>query len=220
MIIRRRRCRRYCLNRTMVLLLSLFSTLATMTWSYSYFSRLFLDRYTDVDEVYLIDESDLKDAQMPSSRHLRLLSKEFFNTTHLACHYPKLTVDNADVWKHLEPVTKSRPECEKSINWVYVENGPSSSRQMFIRTESLSFHFQGPFDYRRAPSENTAPLSVPIVRFFARRTISRRWKARVSFPSSIECRWSRTSSAPTVEHGTEVSTRIFIRGSCSTLAYT
>lgn len=124
----RRRCRRYCLNRTMVLFLTLFSTLSTVTWTYSYFSNLFPDRYTDFDQVYLIDESDLKDAQMPSSRHMHLLSKEFFNTTQLNCQYPKLTLDNEEVWKHLQPVTKSRPDCEKAVNWVYVENGRYSSR--------------------------------------------------------------------------------------------
>ena len=215
----RRRCRRYCLNRTMVLFLTLFSTLSTVTWTYSYFSNLFPDRYTDFDQVYLIDESDLKDAQMPSSRHMHLLSKEFFNTTQLTCQYPKLALDNEEVWKHLQPVTKSRPDCEKAINWVYVENGRYSSSAS-ERERCVFVFLQVHFDYRLKHFENTALLSVRIVRFFARRMISRRWKALVSFPLSIGCHWSRISSVRIVEHETEVSTRIFIRASRSMLVYT
>ena len=123
----RRRYRRCCYNRAIIVLLTLFSTLSTVTFTYNYISNTFAKPWNDDERVYLVDRSDLDDARIKPSPSYELLPKEFFNTTHLACHYPKLTIDNEEVWKYLQPVTRSRPECEKSTNWVYVENGRYTS---------------------------------------------------------------------------------------------
>jgi hypothetical protein len=74
-------------------------------------------------KLYLIDEYDLEDARIKSNPNIRLLHEDYFNTTKLACRYPKIMIDNPDVWKYLDPVTQSQPDCEKSTNWVYVDNG-------------------------------------------------------------------------------------------------
>ena len=151
----RRRYRRCCYNRAIILLLTLFSTLSTVTFTYNYISNTFVKPWNDDDRVYLVDQSDLDDARIKPNPSYELLPKEFFNTTHLACHYPKLTIDNEEVWKYLQPVTRSRPECEKSTNWVYVENGPLplESHQIDCRTRSLSRHLslgvRGPAKARR-----------------------------------------------------------------------
>jgi len=119
----RRHCKRYYLSRTSMFLLTLFSTISTMIIFQNIFSNNFIKQQDEINKIYIIDENDLEDAQIKPTRNIYLLHKEFFNTKNLACQYPKLTIDNQDIWKHLQPVTKSKPDCEKAINWVYVDNG-------------------------------------------------------------------------------------------------
>jgi hypothetical protein len=90
---------------------------------HNYFSNNFIEQSNDLDQIYIIDETDLNDAHIKSTKNIYLLHKNFFNTTYLTCQYPKLAIENEDIWKHLQPVTKSKPECEKATNWVYVDNG-------------------------------------------------------------------------------------------------
>jgi hypothetical protein len=134
----RRRCRRHCFHRLIIFIFTLFSTISTVTWTYQYISQFFHDRYNPFDQIYFIDETDLNDARIESSRDIHLVSKEFFNTTQLTCQYPKLNLDNQDVWKHLQPVTKAHPDCEKSTNWVYVENGEYTSHEKPIMITAIA----------------------------------------------------------------------------------
>ncbi|CAF4876802.1 unnamed protein product, partial [Rotaria sp. Silwood1] len=119
----RRRCRRYLVTRTSIFLLTLFSTISTMILINKYFSNNYHQQQNEIDKIFFIDASDFEDANIKPTKNIYLLHEEFFNTTHLACQYPKLTIDNQDIWKHLQPVTKSKPDCEKATNWVYVDNG-------------------------------------------------------------------------------------------------
>lgn len=81
--------------------------------------------------MFLVDVEDLLDAKISTSApNIKLLHEDYFNATHLACPYPALTIDNPEVWKHLSPVTQSQPDCEKSPNWVFVENGELVSQGM------------------------------------------------------------------------------------------
>ncbi len=123
MILIRRRCRRYYCTRRLMLLLTICSTIFTMIIFHRFFSKRFLTEKPEDNQIYVIDENDLGDAQIEPTKNIYLLPKEIFNATNLACQYPKLTIDNVDVWKHLQPVTKSKPDCEKATNWVYVDNG-------------------------------------------------------------------------------------------------
>jgi hypothetical protein len=77
----------------------------------------------ELTEVFVVDENDLKDAQIKPGSNLHLLRENYFNTTHLSCRYPILTIDDPEIWKHLSPVRKLQPDCENITNWVYVENG-------------------------------------------------------------------------------------------------
>jgi hypothetical protein len=88
-----------------------------------YFSNIFIEQNNEFEKIYFMDENDLEDARIKPTRNIYFFPKEYFNSTNLACQYPKLTIDNEDIWKHLEPVTKSKPDCEKATNWVYVDNG-------------------------------------------------------------------------------------------------
>jgi hypothetical protein len=74
-------------------------------------------------EVFVVDENDLNDAQIKTTSNLHLLREDYFNTTHLSCRYPTLKIDNPEIWKYLRPVRQLQPNCEKTTNWVYVENG-------------------------------------------------------------------------------------------------
>ena len=134
----RRRCRRYCFHRFFILILTCISTLFTLTWLYSPFSQGYFLRSKSIDQIYFIDEIDLVDAQWKPTDDIELISKEYLKLTPLTCQYPTLTLDNPDIWKHLQPVTKSRPDCEKSTNWVYVENG-KEHRFLFHAIEFNSF---------------------------------------------------------------------------------
>jgi hypothetical protein len=131
-----RRFRRYLLTRTSLFSLTLFSTLSTMLLIHKYFSITFFLRQYEIDKIFIIDEIDLEDARIKTTKNIYLLHKEFFNTTRLTCRYPKLTIDNQDIWKHLQPVTKSKPDCEKATNWVYVDNGLFNKTFLFLYKSS------------------------------------------------------------------------------------
>jgi len=92
-------------------------------FSYNFYVTVFSLEYQDRYKIYFIDERDLQDARIQSNENIHLIREDFFNTTKLACQYPKLSIDNSDIWQHLDPVKESQPDCEKSTNWVYVENG-------------------------------------------------------------------------------------------------
>lgn len=79
------------------------------------------------NKSFLVDENDARDTQIKSMLDLHLLDDEQFNRTNLACQYPTLTVDNPEVWQHLSPVKRSRPDCENEENWVYIDNGKCHS---------------------------------------------------------------------------------------------
>lgn len=120
----RRFCRRYFISHASILLLALVSTISTMIIIQRYFSYTYFQRQNHVlDQIFLVDESDLEDANIKPTKNINIMHEEFFNTTHLTCRYPKLNIDNQDIWKHLQPVTKSKPDCEPTTNWVYVDNG-------------------------------------------------------------------------------------------------
>ncbi len=119
----RRRCRRYCLGRTIIYFLTLFTMSSSIIFSYNFYLTTFTKDGNERYKLYLIDEYDLEDARIKSSRNIRILHEDYFNTAKLACRYPKIMIDNPDIWKYLDPVTQSQPDCEKSTNWVYVDNG-------------------------------------------------------------------------------------------------
>lgn len=135
MMQKRRRCRRYFVNRTSVLWLTIFSTFSTMILIHKYFSRTSIEQENDVENNFIVDENDLLDANIKPTKNIYLLHEEYFNATHLSCRYPKLTIDNPEIWKHLQPVNKPKPDCEKATNWVYVDNG------LFNNKRNLSFFF-------------------------------------------------------------------------------
>ena len=118
------RYRRSYYTRTSLLFLTFFSTISTMIFLHRYFSSTLSFLPTnEINQIYLIDENDFADAQIPARENIYFLRKDFFNSTNLACQYPKLSIDNKDVWRHLQPVNRSKPDCEKALNWVYVDNG-------------------------------------------------------------------------------------------------
>jgi len=117
------RLRRHFSSTTSVFILSLISTISTVFFVQKYVSTIFLSQRHGIEQIYVVDQNDLDDAHIKPTSNLRLLRKSYFNSTNLVCQYPKLTIDNPDIWQHLDPVTKSKPDCEKATNWVYVENG-------------------------------------------------------------------------------------------------
>ncbi len=119
----RRRCRRYCLGRMVIYFLIVFATSSTIIFSYNFYLNIFSQKRNERFQFFLIDEKDLEDAKIKPTEDIQLLHEDYFNLTNLACRYPKLMIDNPEVWKHLDPVTQSQPDCEKSTNWVYVANG-------------------------------------------------------------------------------------------------
>ncbi|CAF3375943.1 unnamed protein product [Rotaria socialis] len=119
----RRRCRRYCLGRAAIYLLILFATSSTVICSYHFYISVFSEQLNERSQIFIIDEKDLEDARIKPTKNIKLLHEDYFNTTNLACPYPKLTIDNSEIWKYLDPVKKSQPDCEKSTNWVYIDNG-------------------------------------------------------------------------------------------------
>jgi len=121
----RRRCRRYCLGRSTIYLLILFATSSTAIFSYKFYLNIFSEQRNERFKIFLVDKTDLEDARIKSIKNVQFLPDDYFNTTHLACRYPKLMIDNPEIWQHLDPVKESQPDCEKSTNWVYVDNGLS-----------------------------------------------------------------------------------------------
>jgi len=95
----------------------------TVLFSYNFYLNIFSKQQNEKLTFFLIDESDLEDARIKSTKNIQLLHEDYFNTTNLVCQYPKLMIDNPEIWKHLDPVKTSQPDCEKSTNWVYVDNG-------------------------------------------------------------------------------------------------
>jgi hypothetical protein len=87
------------------------------------FSYISIAPFHELTEMFVVDENDLNDAQIKPTSNLHLLREDYFNTTHLSCRYPTLTIDNPEIWKYLSPVRKLQPDCGKTTNWVYVENG-------------------------------------------------------------------------------------------------
>jgi hypothetical protein len=135
----RRRCRRYCLGRMIIYFLILFTLSSTVIFSYNFYLNIFSKQRINNYKLYLIDEYDLEDARIKSTKNIHLLHEDYFNTTNLACRYPKLAIDNLEVWKHLDPVTQSQPDCEKSTNWVYVDNGLLNSLLRKLNRKDLIF---------------------------------------------------------------------------------
>ena len=119
----RRPCRRYCLLRSALYLLICTAIGSTTILSYEFYLKNFSDFRNDRFRTFVIDETDVDDARVKPTGNIQLLTEDFFNSTHLACRYPKLNIDNRDIWQLLDPVTSSQPDCEKSSNWVYVDNG-------------------------------------------------------------------------------------------------
>lgn len=119
----RRRCRRCCLGRTVIYALILLATCSTALFLYTFDFHVLSDHLSERVKLFIIDETDLNDARIQPMRNVQLLHEDYFNTTNLACRYPKLMIDNPEIWKHLDPVKSSQPDCEKSTNWVYVDNG-------------------------------------------------------------------------------------------------
>ena len=119
----RRRCRRYCLGRTAIYVLVLCAMSSTAILSYSFVLNVLSETRSERFKLFLVDEHDLEDARIKSRENIQIIHEDYFNTTNLACRYPKLMIDNPEIWQHLDPVKTSKPECEKSTNWVYVDNG-------------------------------------------------------------------------------------------------
>ncbi len=117
-----RRCRCYCPRSIYITVLVLCAVISTIGYI-SISSHISIEQYHESTEVFVVDENDLNDANIKLTSNVHLLHEEYFNTTHLVCHYPTLTIDNPEIWKHLHPVKESRPDCEKIDNWVYVDNG-------------------------------------------------------------------------------------------------
>lgn len=74
-------------------------------------------------QTFTVDETDLNDAKITLTSNLHILHEDYFNTTQLLCRYPTLKIDNPEIWAHLNPVRKQKPDCGGSIDWVYVDNG-------------------------------------------------------------------------------------------------
>ncbi|CAF1054818.1 unnamed protein product [Rotaria sp. Silwood1] len=119
----RRRFRRCCLGRTAIYLLISFAISSTAICSYNFYLNILSEQRNEKFKLFIIDEKDLNDGQIEPTKNMQLLHEDYFNITNLACRYPKLTINNPEIWKYLDPVTKSQPDCEKSTNWVYVDNG-------------------------------------------------------------------------------------------------
>ncbi|CAF0790984.1 unnamed protein product [Adineta steineri] len=119
----RRRCRRYYLGRFTIYLLILSATCSTGILSYNFYLNIFSEQHNERYKIFIVDKTDLDDAQIIPIQNIHLLHKDYFNITNLACRYPKLAINNPEIWQHLDPITPSEPDCEKSTNWVYVDNG-------------------------------------------------------------------------------------------------
>jgi hypothetical protein len=118
------RCRHSCFLRLTLYLLLGFVMGSLILFITHVDIRSLATQYHEASLGYRLDKTDLDDAKMKwSGSQLQLYPDDYFNSTNLACRYPRLTIDNADVWKHLDAVKEPEPVCEKASNWVYVENG-------------------------------------------------------------------------------------------------
>ncbi|CAF1322881.1 unnamed protein product [Rotaria sp. Silwood1] len=99
-----RRCLRYRLSRLGIYLMILYLTSFTGAFIYNFDWNTFSEEQLGTKDIQSLDEDN-------------------FNTTDLTCQQPKLMIENPEIWEHLDPVRKSQPDCEKSTNWVYVDNG-------------------------------------------------------------------------------------------------
>ena len=118
-----RLCRHCPLRRKNVLSRVLFTAISTVTLTCIFLSRAVTERRQKDAYLFIVDSTDLDDARIKTTPNISVLHDEFFKTTRIACSYPKLTIDNQEIWQHLNPVKESKPECEKTKNWVYVNNG-------------------------------------------------------------------------------------------------
>lgn len=120
----RRVLRRFMTVRCVVVLFIIvgFATIIRYTLQKKFSSIPIVDSVSS--KFYLADPIDLLDAKISlDNKRFQSYPEDYFDRTNLTCQYPRLTIDNAEVWKYLQPVKQSKPECEKSENWVYVENG-------------------------------------------------------------------------------------------------
>ena len=122
----RRFCRRLSCSRLILYLLLFFLLSIIMHVIY----KLDLSNVSNPRSiVFIVDSTDLTESQIKvSMKNVQLIPEEYFDKTNLTCPYPKLSIDNPEVWTYLNPVRRSKPECEKSTNWVYVENGQCSKK--------------------------------------------------------------------------------------------
>ncbi|CAF0826861.1 unnamed protein product [Didymodactylos carnosus] len=140
-----RRCLRYSKYRytalfslvTCTLFLLMYTSFSNVLRHLSY-GRFYV--YSDYDEQTLVDESDLVESKRQQPQiilpNIQLLKEDYFNLSHLTCKNPKLDIDSPDIWKYLQPV-KGDLECEKTHNWVYIENGT-------FRLSQQALHKHGP----------------------------------------------------------------------------
>ena len=117
----RRRCRRFCLGRRTVYLLILFATISTTMFVYSFYLNIFFDEQNQRSKVFMIDEKDLKDARIKPTKNIRLLHEDYFNTKRLTCRYPKLMIDDPDIWQAMctQPIRHFAHNCVKKCSFVF-----------------------------------------------------------------------------------------------------
>ncbi|CAM4916368.1 unnamed protein product [Rotaria socialis] len=121
----RRRFRIVFKGQRYIVALALFVSISTILFILLSFRTSVYQSFELSSAVLIVDEDDLNDAKIKSTFNLQVLRRDYFNTTHLTCRYPKLTIDNPVIWKHLNPVKPLPPTCEITRNWVYVKNESS-----------------------------------------------------------------------------------------------
>jgi hypothetical protein len=218
MQLRRRYCR-HVLVRSSVYLLICFAIITIITLIFYLDVTAMADQYYHGLTRFIIDREDLIDMKMKLPMNdVDMLNDDYFNATRLACRYPKLKIDNPDIWKHLSPVIQTRPDCEKSLNWVYVENG----RQHRLIFDLIILNYclvKEHFDYRNKHCKSMVPLFVPIVRYYEQKTTFRQWKVLVYFLLWTKCLLCRTFSVLIVEHVMEAFIQTYIQALCSMLVF-
>ncbi|CAF3317555.1 unnamed protein product [Rotaria socialis] len=125
--------------------------------------------------VFVVDEDDLNDAKITIAPNIQLLRSDYFNLTHLTCRYPKLTIDNPEIWKHLKPVKEKKPACDKVQNWVYVDNGTFRISETALQTYgpiTCAYHpiLRAKDDFSAAEGTRVSPVAdrMPLVSDFFR----------------------------------------------------
>ena len=76
---RRRRCRRYFVARTSILLLTLFSTISSTLLIRKYFLNSYGEQQNEIKQIFLIDENDLEDAKIKPTKDIYILYEEHLN---------------------------------------------------------------------------------------------------------------------------------------------